>query len=342
MTRKMPTGSEVLLSGCNAFAPSAVCERDGESAVSAFTNLRNDIERELEQETARELEHDVERDVERDTESRQRASGDQPNAMSSPRISRSGMRPVISQAVGVGPNGLPGADELVRSHMSLVRQIARKYSQYQPDSFEDLVQVGSIGLLKAIKYYDPMRTRSASFRTLATCYVRGEIRHYLRDHCSLVQVPRRLTEMNTQLSQLEERLTKTLDRAPTVAELAQHSGFSVEDILEALQSWEARLHYDSLDSGADEEERDDRRSLCDVVPDKRCQDLFSASEEREVIVQALKRLGDRTRQIVEFVFFYDLSQKETAYVLGLSEMGVSRAVHSGLKRLKEIIGSETR
>jgi RNA polymerase sigma-B factor len=146
--------------------------------------------------------------------------------------------------------------------------------------------------------------------------------------------------MNTQLSQLENALQNT-DRAPTVAELAQ-TGFSVEDILEAQQSWEARLHYDSLDSGADEEERDDRRSLCDVVPDKRCQDLFSASEEREVIVQALKRLGDRTRQIVEFVFFYDLSQKETAYVLGLSEMGVSRAVHSGLKRLKEIIGSETR
>jgi RNA polymerase sigma-B factor len=70
--------------------------------------------------------------------------------------------------------------------------------------------------------------------------------------------------------------------------------------------------------------------------------MFSASEEREVIVQALKRLGDRTRQIVEFVFFYDLSQKETAYVLGLSEMGVSRAVHSGLKRLREIIGSEIR
>ena len=67
-----------------------------------------------------------------------------------------------------------------------------------------------------------------------------------------------------------------------------------------------------------------------------------AVEDREVISQALKRLGERTRQIIEFVFFYDLSQKETAYVLGLSEMGVSRAVHSALKKLREIMAQEAK
>jgi len=298
LINKLPSSSEVLLSGCTAFAGMLALDCD--------------------------------------------SFGEKEQAQVSPRISRSGMKPVVALVEGAGPNGLPKAEELVRTHMTLVKQIARKYSQYQADSFDDLVQVGAIGLLKAIKYYDPHRSRSASFRTLATCYIRGEIRHYLRDHCSLVQVPRRLTEMNSQLSQLEEKLTKSLDRGPTVAELAQHSGFSVEDILEAQQSWEARIHYESLDSGPDEEDRDDRRALCDVVPDRRCQDHFMASEDREVITQALKRLGDRTRQIVEFVFFYDLSQKETAYVLGLSEMGVSRAVHTGLKRLKEIIANEIR
>lgn len=231
-------------------------------------------------------------------------------------------------------------DDLVRQHMPLVRQFARRYSQFNPDYMEDLVQVGSIGLLKAIKYYDPRRTRSASFKTLATCYIRGEIRHYLRDHCSLVQVPRRLTEMNSQLSQLEEKLTKVLDRAPSVGELATHSGFSVQEVLEAQQSWEARIHYESFDSMEDDD-RDDRRSLSETMPDKRYQDLIYANEERELVSQALKKLGERTRQIVEFVFFYDLSQKETATVLGLSEMGVSRAVHSGLKRLKEIMATES-
>ncbi len=232
--------------------------------------------------------------------------------------------------------------EIVVRFMPLVRQIARRYSQFNLDSMEDLVQVGSIGLLKAIKYYDPNRARSASFKTLATCYIRGEIRHYLRDHCSIVQVPRKLTEMNAQLAQLEERMTKQLSRTPTVQELADQSGFSVPDILEAQQSWEARIHYESLDATGEEEDRDDKRSLSETVPDKKYQDMLHASEDRELISQALKRLGDRTREIVEFVFFYDLSQKETASVLGLSEMGVSRAVHGALKKLKDSMKAEAK
>ena len=232
--------------------------------------------------------------------------------------------------------------EIVVKFMPLVRQIARRYSQFNVDSQEDLVQVGSIGLLKAIKYYDPNRARSASFKTLATCYIRGEIRHYLRDHCSLVQVPRKLTEMNAQISQLEEKLTKQLSRTPTVQELADQSGYSVQDTLEAQQSWEARIHFASLDSTGEDDERDDKRSLSDTVPDRRYQDMLMASEEREMVGQALRRLGDRTRQIIEFVFFYDLSQKETASVLGLSEMGVSRAVHSAVKKLKDSMKAEAK
>jgi len=230
-------------------------------------------------------------------------------------------------------------NDLVRDNMPLVRQIARRYSQCYPDSFEDLVQVGSIGLLKAINYYDPNRTRAASFRTLATCYIRGEIRHYLRDHASIVQVPRKLTEINAQISQLEERLTKSLNRSPSVSELAAHSGFTVREILDAQQSWEARLHYESLD-GAEDDDRDDHRGLSEVVADRKYMELLKMSEDRELLTQALKNLGEKTRQIVEFVFFYDLSQKETACVLGLSEMGVSRAVHSGLKNLREVIVAE--
>lgn len=231
-------------------------------------------------------------------------------------------------------------DDLVRQYMPLVRQFARRYAQFNSDYTEDLIQVGSIGLLKAIKYYDPRRARSASFKTLATCYIRGEIRHYLRDHCSLVQVPRRLTEMNSQLAQLEEKLTKVLDHVPSVNELAIYSGFTVQEVLEAQQSWEARIHYESFDSQSEDDEREDRRSLSETVPDKRYQEQLSSNEERELVAQALKKLGDRTRQIVEFVYFYDLSQKETATVLGLSEMGVSRAVHTGLKRLKEIMQND--
>ncbi len=231
-------------------------------------------------------------------------------------------------------------DAIVEKHMPLVRKIARRYSQYQPDSLEDLVQVGSIGLLKAIGYYDPERTRSASFKTLATCYIRGEIRHYLRDQSSLVQVPRKLTEIHSQISQLEEKLSKAMERSPTVDELSRHSGISVSDILEAQRSRDVRLHYESLDCYTQDSEVYEKRTLSDVVPDYKYEDLLKLSEDREQISQALKELGEKTRRIVEFVFFYDLSQKETACVLGVSEMGVSRAVHSALSKLKEAINCD--
>ncbi|MBX9691298.1 MAG: sigma-70 family RNA polymerase sigma factor, partial [Cyanobacteria bacterium] len=209
-------------------------------------------------------------------------------------------------------------DSLIDEFMPLVRSIARRYCKLYPDCFEDLVQVGSIGLLKAIRYYDPDRGRSASFKTLATCYIRGEIRHYLRDLASMVQVPRRLTEINIQVSQIEERLIRQLGRVPTVQELASVSGFSEEDILEAQTSREAKLHYESLDFTLDEEEREQRRSLSETVADRKDQDLRLLSEDREQVLVALRNLGEKTRQIVEFVFFYDLSQKETACVLGIS------------------------
>ena len=224
--------------------------------------------------------------------------------------------------------------------MPLVCKIARRYSLYQSDSYEDLIQVGSIGLLKAIGYYDPQRQRSASFKTLATCYIRGEIRHYLRDHASLVQVPRKLTEINSTVTQLEETLAKSLERSPTVEELARYSGFSVSDILEAQQSRAARQHYESLDASCDDYDREDKRALSEAVADKKYQDLLKMSEDREVLSHALKGLGEKTRQIIEFVFFYDLSQKETAVVLGVSEMGVSRAIHSALSKLREILTND--
>ena len=201
-------------------------------------------------------------------------------------------------------------EEIVRQYMPLVCRIARRYSRYNPGALEDLVQVGSIGLLKAVKYYDPRRARSASFKTLAVCYIRGEIRHYLRDYCSIVQVPRRLTEINFQLAQLEEKLTRELDRSPTVRELSEASGYSITDIQEAQQCWDVRYHYESFESSGDDEEREEKRCLAETVADRKYQDRVYLWEDREALVQALKRLGERAREIVEFVFFYDLSEKK--------------------------------
>ena len=148
-------------------------------------------------------------------------------------------------------------DELVKQNMPLVNQIARRYSRFRPDLHEDLVQVGAIGLLKAIQYHDPNRQRSASFKTLASCYIKGEIRHFLRDHSSLVRVPRKYSEINSLLTALQETLTKELQHTPTVNELAERSGFSVQQICDAMQSFEACTHYESFESSDEHAEGED-------------------------------------------------------------------------------------
>ncbi|MBI4533219.1 MAG: sigma-70 family RNA polymerase sigma factor [Candidatus Melainabacteria bacterium] len=242
---------------------------------------------------------------------------------------------LVGQTHGSSP-----IEETVREYMPLVHQIARKYSRSRPDLYEDLVQVGAIGLLKSIQYYDPDRTRVASLRTVASCYIKGEIRHYLRDHSSLVQVPRKFNEINAHLSQIEESLSRELGHTPTVSELAKRSGYTIKEICDAQSSWDACVHYESFDHLDGEEDREDNRVLSELVPDKKYQDFVLAAEDRELILQALKRLGGKTRQIIEFVFFYDLSQKETAKKLGISEMGVSRAIHSALGKLKDLLTKE--
>jgi RNA polymerase sigma-B factor len=245
---------------------------------------------------------------------------------------------VSKQELAGKENKMLDSDELVKQYLPLLRRIAKRYSRVSPESFEDLMQVGCVGLLKAIKYYDLDRENRASFKTFALCYIKGEIRHYLRDCSSLVQVPRRLNEISSRIRHLEESLTQELEHTPTAAELAKHSGYSVDDVRQAQQSWEACSHYENLDSPDDADA--ETRPLSEMVADRKHLEQVHLSEEQEVLAQAMVHLGDRTRQIVEFVFFYDLTQKETARLLGVSEMGVSRAVKSGLKKLKEILFTE--
>jgi RNA polymerase sigma-B factor len=231
-------------------------------------------------------------------------------------------------------------DQLVRQYLPTVRQIAKRYSRVNPEAFEDLLQVGCVGLLKAAKVYDPNREHKASFKTFALCYIKGEIRHYLRDHASLVQIPRRLNEISTKISQAEEQLTQELEHAPSPEEISVRTGLSASEVREALASWETCTRYESLDAGDDADGREDTRALCEMVADRRQLDELSFNEDREVVRQALHMLGEKTREIIEFVYFYDLTQKEAAQILGLSEMGVSRALKGAMKSLKEILFTE--
>ena len=231
-------------------------------------------------------------------------------------------------------------EEIVKQYMPLVRQISLRYARLVPDQADDLMQMGCLGLLKAVKYYDASREHKASFKGFAAVYIKGEIRHYLRDHGSLVQVPRKYVEINSKISQLEELLTRDLEHTPSVEELAKRAGLTAQEVREAQQSWDNCRHYESLESSDDSDGREDNRVLAELVPDKKYVDEIRYSEDRELISQALVSLGDRTKKIIEFVYFYDLSQKETAKLLGVSEMGVSRTIKSAIQKLKEVLLTE--
>lgn len=238
------------------------------------------------------------------------------------------------------PTQANNSEELVKEYLPLVKMIAKRYSRTNPENVDDLFQVGCLGLLKAVKYYDSEREGKASFKTFASLYIRGEIKHYLRDHGSLVQMPRRLNEISGKLSQLEEVLSREAEHSPTVQELSRRSGYSQDDVREARQSWDNCRHYESLESSEENDLSEERRCLAELIADRKHLDELNYSEDREIISQALVSLGENTKKIVEFVYFYDLTQKETANLLGVSEMGVSRSVRKALFKLKEVLLTE--
>src|SRR5512132_4745883 len=134
--------------------------------------------------------------------------------------------------------------QLIEQYMSLVRSLARRYS-YRGEQFEDLVQIGAIGLIKAIDRFD--LERGVELTTYATPNIIGEIKRHFRDRGWSVRVPRGLQELNIQLSRLLEEKTVEFGRSPTIAELAKAAEVSDEEVLEALESGRA---YSSLSLSA--------------------------------------------------------------------------------------------
>lgn len=229
-------------------------------------------------------------------------------------------------------------DTKVREYMPLVRQIAVRFHRASSVSREDLVQVGAVGLLKAIQGYDRERCKNASFRSYASLFVRGEIQHYLRDQASLVQPPRRVADNAAKLAAVEEELIRELERTPTAVELSMRSGLPLPVVEEARHVRDACSFYDSIDQC--DPSLDRVHAWSETIPDRKQLDLIERAELRAVVGNAVRSLGDKSRQIIEYVYFNELTQKETARLLGWSEMKVSRAVRRALIKLKAILLTE--
>jgi RNA polymerase sigma-B factor len=224
-------------------------------------------------------------------------------------------------------------EQLIEQYMSLVRSLARRYA-YRGEQLEDLVQIGAIGLIKAIDRFD--LDRGVELTTYATPNIIGEIKRHFRDKGWSVRVPRGLQELNVQLSRLVEQLTVQYGRSPTISELAKAAGVEEEEVLEALESGRAYSSL-SLSSGGGGHDDDDLDPLESIGTEEH---QYEVSEDRAVLEPGFRVLDERERRILHLRFFEGLTQSQIAQQVGISQMHVSRLIRRALEKIRDEIAVE--
>jgi RNA polymerase sigma-B factor len=217
-------------------------------------------------------------------------------------------------------------DRLVTLHMPLVEHLARRFAG-RNEPLPDLVQVGAIGLLKAIDRFDP--ERGLEFSTYATPTVLGEIKRHFRDFGWLLRVPRRAQELQTTIAMARADLSQELGRAPTVTELAERIEAPIDEVIEAL---DVGRGYVAVPLTALSEDRGDpaNNPIVGIVDEG-----LSLVEARAVLVPLLAGLPERERRILLLRFIDNLTQTEIANQVGISQMQVSRLITRSLAELRQ-------
>lgn len=221
-------------------------------------------------------------------------------------------------------------EQLVLAHLNLARFLASKFKN-RGESLDDLVQVATIGLIKAIDRFDI--SRGLEFTTFATPTIMGEIKRHFRDKGWSVRVPRRLQELSAKVTQVSDKLTEKLQRSPSVDEIAQAMGVSVDEVLEAMESAHA---YSSVSLDVPQGDDDDGTQSSTVI-DKYAlvdEDLES-SDDRIVLEQAIKDFSEREQQIIRMRFLEGFTQVEIAQKLQISQVQVSRLLRKTLQKFQE-------
>lgn len=225
-------------------------------------------------------------------------------------------------------------NRLVELNLGLVRKEVHHWINQCGETYEDLLQVGSIGLIRAIERFE--MSKGHAFSSFAVPYIRGEIQHYLRDKSPCLRIPRQWIALQSQATSIVQSLQIELKRQPTDVEIASALEISLAEWQQVKLANRNRSPL-SLDAPLSEED-EGCTSLAEIVPDTHYRSFQLAQEDVIRLQQALSTLEDRTRKILEFVFLYDLTQKETAERMGISAVTVSRRVKKGLDTLKNIMG----
>lgn len=222
---------------------------------------------------------------------------------------------------------------LVLNYQQLVESIARKYS-YGKSNYDDIVQVGMLGLLGAIRRFDPSVGRS--FEAFAVPTIVGEIKRFLRDKTWDVHVPRRIKELGPRIKATVEALTIKLQRSPSISEIANYLEVRDEDVLEAMEmgrSYKALSMDHSIESDSD----GSTITLFDVIGKE--DDGFEMTNRRMIVADVLDILNEREKQIIQLTYLDRLSQKEAGERLGISQMHVSRIQRKAIKKLQDTIAT---
>ncbi len=219
--------------------------------------------------------------------------------------------------------------ELIEHYLPLAQNLARRY-QRSGQPLEDLVQIASIGLIKAVDGFDA--SRGASFESYAVPTILGELKRYHRDRGWSVRMPRRLQEHSLLLKDAVPRLSQELGRSPTIAEIAGQTDQSGEEVLEALDAQDA---YASLSLDAPMDNAGESSTLADRVATPG--DDLETVEEWAEFEPHLRRLPERERRIIVLRFFRDWTQSEIAEELGISQMHVSRLLSQTLRSLRDAV-----
>lgn len=225
-------------------------------------------------------------------------------------------------------------DELVGQHLNLVRYLAGKFSN-RGENLEDLIQVGCLGLIKAIERFDP--ERGTEFTTYATPTIVGEIKRHFRDKGWAIKVPRRLQEFNASVAKTTEELTSVLGRVPTADEIAKKLEVNPEDVLEAQELGQS-YNLLSIDSELDADDSRKTSSLLDYLG----RDDFQLEqvEDRLALHRAFSSLPPRERLLMYLRFFENRSQSEVAKVLNISQMHVSRLQARSLETMRQALSQQ--
>ena len=224
-------------------------------------------------------------------------------------------------------------EKLVMSHMNLVRFLANKFKN-RGEPLDDLIQVGYLGLLKAIDRFDP--SRGLEFTTYASPTIMGEIKRHFRDKGWSVRVPRRLQELSAKVNQATDVLTTELQRSPKIEEIAEYLDASVDEVLEAMESSSA---YSSVPlEGTGNNDNDDAPSVLDRYATE--DSALNFTDDRLIIEEALKGFSPREREVIDLRFLQGMTQIEIAEQLGISQVQVSRLLRRTLKKIQDKIDPE--